>query len=88
MMPSRSAELKEARTMARRAAEAGDDGTNDLVVGDVIRANELQVWFVAEDVVEMPLVQAVQRERFEVTRRLDARRSARRDVSAAPRISR
>jgi hypothetical protein len=43
---------------------------------------------VAEDVVEMPLVQAVQRERFEVTRRLDARRSARRDVPAAPRISR
>jgi hypothetical protein len=53
MMPSRSAELKEARTMARRATEAGDDGTNDLVVSDVIRTNELQVWFVAEDVVEM-----------------------------------
>jgi starvation-inducible DNA-binding protein len=51
--------LKEARTMARRAAEAGDDGTNDLLVSDVIRSNELQVWFVAEHVVEMPLVQAV-----------------------------
>ena len=51
--------LKEARTMARRAAEAGDDGTNDLLVSDVIRTNELQVWFVAEHVVEMPLVQAV-----------------------------
>ncbi len=51
--------LKEARTMARRAAEAGDDGTNDLIVGDVIRQNELQVWFVAEHVVDMPLVQAV-----------------------------
>ena len=51
--------LKEARTMARRAAEAGDDGTNDLIVSDVIRSNELQVWFVAEHVVEMPLVQAV-----------------------------
>src|SRR5262247_232665 len=51
--------LKEARTMARRAAEAGDDGTNDLVVSDVIRTNELQVWFVAEHVVEMPLAQAV-----------------------------
>jgi starvation-inducible DNA-binding protein len=51
--------LKEARTMARRAAEAGDDGTNDLIVSDVIRRNELQVWFVAEHVVEMPLVQAV-----------------------------
>lgn len=51
--------LKEARTMARRAAEGGDDGTNDLIVSDVIRSNELQVWFVAEHVVEMPLVEAV-----------------------------
>src|SRR5881628_1180043 len=51
--------LKEARTMARLAAEAGDDGTNDLLVSDVIRRNELQVWFVAEHVVDMPLVQAV-----------------------------
>jgi starvation-inducible DNA-binding protein len=51
--------LKEARTMARRAAEAGDDGTNDLLVSDVIRSNELQVWFVAEHVVAMPLMQAV-----------------------------
>jgi len=51
--------LQEARAMARRAAEAGDDGTNDLIVSGVIRSNELQVWFVAEHVVEMPLVQAV-----------------------------
>src|SRR5437879_8069520 len=40
--------LKEARTMARLAAERGDEGTNDLIVTDVIRGNELQVWFVAE----------------------------------------
>ena len=50
--------LKEARTMARIAAEHGDDGTNDLLVSDVIRGHELQVWFVAEHVVAMPLVQA------------------------------
>ena len=50
--------LKEARTMARLAAERGDDGTNDLLVSDVIRSNELQVWFVAEHVVDVPLVQA------------------------------
>src|SRR5580693_6255476 len=47
--------LKEARTMARRATEVGDDGTNDLLVSDVIRSNELQVWFVAEHVVDVPL---------------------------------
>jgi starvation-inducible DNA-binding protein len=46
------------RAMARRAAEAGDDGTNDLFVSDVIRRNELQAWFVAEHVVDSPLVRA------------------------------
>ena len=51
--------LKEARTMAGLAAEMDDDGTNDLLVSDVIRRNELQVWFVAEHVVNTPLVQAV-----------------------------
>src|SRR3954447_15849019 len=51
--------LKEARAMARLAAEAADDGTNDLIVSNVIRSNELQVWFVAEHVVNVPLVQAV-----------------------------
>jgi len=38
--------LKEARTMAKQAVDAGDDGTNDLLVSDVIRTNELQAWFV------------------------------------------
>src|SRR5882724_9120933 len=51
--------LKESRTMARLAADAGDEGTNDLIISDVIRHNELQVWFVAEHVVDVPLVQAV-----------------------------
>jgi starvation-inducible DNA-binding protein len=50
--------LKEARTMARLAAEVGDDGTNDLIVSDVIRRNELQVWFVAEHVVDSPTTRA------------------------------
>src|SRR5467141_3559114 len=48
--------LKEARTMARQAAETGDDGTNDLLVSDVIRTNEMQVWFVGEHLVSTPLV--------------------------------
>jgi starvation-inducible DNA-binding protein len=50
--------LKEARAMARQAAQEGDDGTNDLLVSDVIRTNEKQVWFVAEHVVDTPLVHA------------------------------
>src|SRR5260221_7188311 len=51
--------LKEARARARRAADAGDDGTNDLIVSDVIRRNELQAWFVPEHVVNVPIVEAV-----------------------------
>jgi starvation-inducible DNA-binding protein len=50
--------LKEARTMAKQAVEAGDDGTNDLLVSDIIRTNELQVWFVSEHLVDVPLVKA------------------------------
>src|SRR5579863_3630008 len=50
--------LKEARTMAKQASEAGDDGTNDLIVSNVIRTNELQVWFLAEHLVDVPLVKA------------------------------
>ena len=50
--------LKEARAMARNAAARDDQGTNDLLVSDVIRTNELQVWFVAEHVVDTPVVKA------------------------------
>ena len=48
--------LFETRTMARQAAEAGDDGTNDLLISEVVRTNELQVWFISEHLVEVPLV--------------------------------
>src|SRR5207249_3200875 len=50
--------LKEARTMARQAADEGDDGTNDVLVSNVIRTNEIQVWFVGEHLVDGPLVHA------------------------------
>jgi starvation-inducible DNA-binding protein len=50
--------LEEARSMARQAAEAGDDGTNDLLVSDLIRTNEKQVWFISEHLVDVPLVKA------------------------------
>src|SRR4051794_16421735 len=50
--------LKEARAMARQAAQDGDDGTNDLLVSDIIRTNEQQVWFIAEHLVDGPLVHA------------------------------
>jgi starvation-inducible DNA-binding protein len=49
---------REAREFAGAADDAGDDGTNDLLVSDVVRLNELQTWFVAEHVVDTPLVRA------------------------------
>jgi starvation-inducible DNA-binding protein len=52
--------LKEAREAAKKAAESGDDGTNDLLISDVIRTNELQVWFLAEHLVDVPMVRADQ----------------------------
>ncbi len=50
--------LQEARAYAKEAVESGDDGTNDLLVSDVVRTNELEAWFVSEHVVEMPLAKA------------------------------
>ncbi|HVI08046.1 MAG TPA: DNA starvation/stationary phase protection protein [Candidatus Binatia bacterium] len=51
------------RELAERANKIGDAGTNDLVVSDVLRTNELQVWFLSEHLVEAPLVKADQDER-------------------------
>ena len=48
----------ECRDLAERASKLGDDGTNDLLVSSVIRTNELQVWFIAEHIVFVPLVHA------------------------------
>ncbi len=36
----------------------GDWGSNDLLMSDVLRRHELQVWFVAEHLVDVPLVEA------------------------------
>ncbi len=47
--------LEEAHKYAAEAAERGDDGTNDLLVSDVIRTNEAQAWFISEHLVDAPL---------------------------------
>jgi starvation-inducible DNA-binding protein len=48
--------VKQARTAAKKADENGDDGTNDLLISNVLRTNELQVWFVSEHIVDTDLV--------------------------------
>jgi starvation-inducible DNA-binding protein len=50
--------LRESHGFAKVAADSGDDGTNDLIVSEIIRTNELQVWFIAEHLVALPTVEA------------------------------
>jgi len=48
--------ISDCRNLAKRASTIGDDGTNDLVISDVLRTNELQVWFISEHLANVPLV--------------------------------
>ena len=50
--------LEEVRAAAKEAADNDDDGTNDLLVSQVMRTNELQAWFLYEHVVDTPLTRA------------------------------
>jgi starvation-inducible DNA-binding protein len=56
-MPTRLSFLK-LENWAQRAVEIGDDGTNDLLVSEVLRTNELQVWFLSEHSVDVALITA------------------------------
>ena len=47
--------IQECLDISAAADDAGDQGTNDLVVSDVLRPNELQSWFIGQHLVEMPL---------------------------------
>jgi len=47
--------MQECHDLAKAATKVGDEGTNDLVVSDVLRTNELQSWFIGNHLVEMPL---------------------------------
>ena len=47
-----------ARQGAKEADDRGDEGTNDLLVSEVVRTNEMQVWFLSQHLVDTPLVRA------------------------------
>ena len=49
--------IEKVRAGIARTEKSGDWGSNDLLMGDVLRRNELQVWFVAEHVVDVPLIE-------------------------------
>ncbi len=50
--------IDQAHEHAARADELGDDSSNDILISNVLRTNELQVWFVAEHLVDTPTVVA------------------------------
>lgn len=49
--------IEKVRAGIDKTEKTGDWGSNDLLMGDVLRRNELQVWFVAEHVVDVPLIE-------------------------------
>ena len=46
--------IAKVRDAIETTADDGDAGTNDILTSDVLRTNELQVWFIAEHLVEQP----------------------------------
>lgn len=50
--------LAESHKLAKIVHESGDDGTDNLLTSDVIPANEKQVWFLSQHLVETPVVRA------------------------------
>jgi starvation-inducible DNA-binding protein len=50
--------ILQVRRGAKKVSALGDDGTNDLLVSDVLRTHELQVWFLSEHLVNAPLTLA------------------------------
>jgi starvation-inducible DNA-binding protein len=42
--------IGETREAAEAASENGDDGTNDLLISQILRTNEFQVWFLSEQI--------------------------------------
>jgi starvation-inducible DNA-binding protein len=59
LMEAHQVIIRDWSELAKRASALGDDGTNDVVVSNVLRTNELQMWFISEHLVTMPLVEAV-----------------------------
>ena len=49
--------LEKVRAAIDKTEKNSDWGSNDLLMGDVLRRNELQVWFIAEHVVDVPLIE-------------------------------
>ncbi len=53
--------ILQVRRGAERTAEFGDQGSNDLLVSDVLRTNEMQVWFLSEHLASASLTESSDR---------------------------
>jgi starvation-inducible DNA-binding protein len=49
--------LEKVRVAIDKTEKSKDWGTNDLLMSDVLRRHELQVWFIAQHVVDEPLIE-------------------------------
>jgi starvation-inducible DNA-binding protein len=49
--------MQSCHDIAEAADDAGDDGTNDMVISEILRANELQSWFIGQHLVNKPLIE-------------------------------
>ena len=49
--------LEKVRAAIDKTEKSKDWGTNDLLMSDVLRRHELQVWFIAQHVVDEPLIE-------------------------------
>jgi starvation-inducible DNA-binding protein len=56
LLEAHEAIIAETRELADAADDAGDQGTNDLLVSEVLRTNEFQVWFITEQIAGTGLV--------------------------------
>ncbi|ROR00478.1 ferritin-like protein [Streptomyces sp. 2132.2] len=54
LLEAHEAILIDARDAAARISAEGDEGSNDLLISEVVRTGEAQVWFLAEHLVDTP----------------------------------
>jgi starvation-inducible DNA-binding protein len=58
LLSAHEAIITAVRAAVERTAQNGDGGSNDLLMGQVLRTHEQQVWFLAEHLVDTPLLRA------------------------------
>ncbi len=58
LLDAHESTIERVRKAIDKTEASKDWGSNDLLMGDVLRRHELQVWFVAEHAVDIPLTES------------------------------